>query len=251
MPRKQTNLIISLMFLLLFIVATPVSAQIELEYQNRGNRHEGIKPKPVSGYDIELISARVDYKEEVKQTPDRLKVRFYLERPSAVYLTVRELDYKHYYWMDNIQPSAPWQAGFGNFFEWPTKDVIQQLAGIQIYDLGVIARLEKPEPSKVEQVAPVILYHSQPSATVEGYLFTFKTNGDARLTCSVYKEGVVKPVFTTVLPRQRGGRPFTVRWVSSQAADGAYTLVLRGYFLDTNDPIDQTVRFNHQVVTKR
>jgi hypothetical protein len=43
-----------------------------LQYQDRGNRHEGIRPKPVSGYDIELISVRVDYKEESEQMPDHL-----------------------------------------------------------------------------------------------------------------------------------------------------------------------------------
>jgi hypothetical protein len=147
--------------------------------------------------------------------------------------------------MDKVQPSKPWQSGFDNAFEWPTRDVIQQLSGIQVYDLGVVARLEKPEPSKLEWVAPVIFYHSQLPTTIKGYLFTFRTNGDARLTCSLHKTGVSEPVFSQIFPRQRGGRPFTVRWDSSQGAEGAYTLVVRGYFLDTNAPIDQTVSFYH------
>ena len=38
-------------------------AQLDLQYQQRGDRYEGVKPKPVSGYDIELISVLADYQE--------------------------------------------------------------------------------------------------------------------------------------------------------------------------------------------
>jgi len=217
-----------------------------LQYQNRGNRYEGIKPKPVSGYDIELISARVDYKEEAKQLPAQFKVQFYLERLSKVYLTARELDYKYYYWMDKVQSAQLWRPGFDNTFDWPTREVIQQLGQITMYELGVVARLDKPEPSQSERVAPVIFYYSHLPTVIIGYLFTFKTGGDARLTATVYKDGESEPLFTQILQRQRGGRPFTVRWDSSQAGHGVYTLVLRGYFLNTNSPIDQTVTFYHQ-----
>lgn len=246
---KRPSLITNFAFFLLFAWASAL-AQTHLQYQNRGNRHEGVKPKPVSGYDIELISVLVNYKEEIKQMPDRFKVKFYLERPSEVYLTVRELDYKHYYWVDKVQPAGSWQTGFQNVFEWPTQDVIQQLEELKMYDLGVVARLEKSKPSKVERVTPVIFYHSRLPSTMKGYLLTFKTNGDARLTCSVYREGEAGKVFTRVFRRQRGGRPFTVRWDSSTAAEGPYKLVISGYFLDTGDLIEQTVRFYHQPVLK-
>jgi hypothetical protein len=242
-----------MVFFLLLLLTTWCSsslAQTYLDYQDRGNRYEGIKLKPISGYDIELISVRVDYNEEGKQMPDRLKVRFYLKRTSDVYLTVRELDYKHYYWMDKAKPSKPWQQGFDNVFEWPTQEVLQQLDDLKMYDLGTIARLKKPEPSKMEKVAPVILYHSRFPSTIKGYLFTFKTNGDARLTCSFYREGEAKSLFKQRFPRQSGGRPFTVRWNSSQVSEGTYKLVVRGYFLNTNDPIEQFVQFYHQPVIK-
>lgn len=51
------------LLIILLVWVSAASAQVELQYQNRGNRYEGIKPKPVSGVDIELISARVDYQE--------------------------------------------------------------------------------------------------------------------------------------------------------------------------------------------
>jgi hypothetical protein len=220
--------------------------QVELQYQHRGNRYEGIKPKPVSGYDIELISVLADYRDEVRQMPDRLKVRFYLEQAAEVYLTVRELDYKYYYWMDKVRPPRPWRPGFDNVFEWPTGEVIRRLSDLAIYDLGVVARLDRPEPGKVERVAPVVLFDSRLPSSIQGYLFSFKTNGDARLSASVFREEVKEPVFQQSYPRLRGGRPFTIRWNCPQEREGAYRLVLSGYFLDTNEPVDQTVRFRHQ-----
>jgi hypothetical protein len=220
--------------------------QVDLQYQKRGDRFEGIKPKPVSGGDVELISALVDFRERVDSTPPRFRLRFFLERPQKVYLTVRELDYKHYYWLDQVQPKVPWQPGFENIFEWSTIDVIQKLNQLDMYDLGAVARLQKPTPSMVESVAPLIFYHSQAPHTIDGYLFTFKTNGDVRLTSSVYREGEAKALSTQIFRRQRGGRPFTVRWESSQAEKGYYRLMLEGYFLSSNDPINQTVRFFHQ-----
>ena len=106
--------------------------------------------------------------------------------------------------------------------------------------------MNKSEASKIEDVAPVILYHSKVPSTIKGYLFTFKTNGDARFTCSIYGEREEKPIFTSIFQRQRGGRPFTVRWDSKDAVKGPYKLVIKGYFLDNNIHLDQTVRFIHE-----
>ena len=175
-----------------------------------------------------------------------MKAQFYLAQLSQVHLTVRELDYRYYYWMDRVQPAQPWRLGFDNAFDWPTREVIQQLGQITMYDLGVVARLDKSVPSKSERVAPVIFYYSELPPVIKGYLFTFKAGDDARLTCAVYKDGESEPLFTQIFQRQRGGRPFTVRWDSAQAGQGSYRLVLRGYFLETNTPIDQTVTFYHQ-----
>jgi hypothetical protein len=148
--------------------------------------------------------------------------------------------------MDKVQPAEPWRPGFDNIFDWPTRDVIHQLGKINMYDLGVVARLGNTDPSVAERVAPVIFYHSQVPANVLGYVFTFKTNGHARLTCEVYDEASVKPVFTHHIHRQPGGTAFTVRWDSSQAAEGSYRLVVRGFFLENNRRINQTVSFYHQ-----
>jgi len=245
---KSRNLFMYFTSFFIFSWANWTFTQVNLQYQYRGNRYEGIKPKPISGYDIELISARVDYKEQVKQMPKQLRIKFYLKDSIDVHLIVRELDYKHYYWMDKVQPSKSWRHGFDNTFSWPTQDVIQQIAGLKMYDLAVVARLNRPEPSKVEEIAPVIYYHSHFPKIINGYLFTFKTNGDACLICSIYKDGETKALSTSIFRRQRGGRPFTIRWNSSNALESTYKLVIKGYFLENNNPIDQIVYFNHKPI---
>jgi hypothetical protein len=147
MNSYKSRLMMSLMLCLLVVWASSTLAEMHLQYRKRGNRFEGIRPKPVSGYDIELLSARVDYKEEGTQMPERFKVEVYLAQPSQVHLTVRELDYKYDYWRDKFQPAKPWQPGFDNVFDWPTREVIQQLGKINMYDLGVVARLGNTNPS--------------------------------------------------------------------------------------------------------
>lgn len=229
----------------LLLISLPVLAD-DLEYQNRGNRYEGIKHKPISGYDIELISAIADYKEPVTYFPARFRIKLYLNRAENVFLTIRELDYKHYYWMDKIKPATSWKSGFDNMFSWPTKTVIQNLESLNLYDLGVVARLGQPEPRQKEDIAPLILYHSKLPTEVTGYLFTFKTSNDARLSASVHKHVSAEAIFTQNFLRQPANRPFTVHWNSSGIAEGDYTLIVGGFFLNTSDEIMQTLHFYHQ-----
>ncbi len=182
MRLQHASLVIHAVLLFSLVGASCVCAETRSQYQDRGNRHEGIKGKPVSGSDVELISARVNYTDEVQQVPLRLKVKFYLVQPSEVYLTVRELDNTYYYWMDNVRPAKPWQSGFGNVFAWPTQDVIQTLEQLKMnpYGLGVVARLGDSEPRMKERVAPVIFYHARFPAVVKGYLFTLRTSDTPR-----------------------------------------------------------------------
>lgn len=68
---------VKLLFLILLISSQAVWADTNLDYQNRGDRFEGVKPKPVSGYDIEVISVLADYQEPATQLPDQLRIGFY------------------------------------------------------------------------------------------------------------------------------------------------------------------------------
>ncbi|GAB1724420.1 MAG: hypothetical protein GDA65_03805 [Nitrospira sp. CR1.1] len=244
MTAKLTQ---KLFALLLLLVPLSLWAASDLDYQNRGDRFEGVRPRPVSGYDIEVISALVDYHEPAEQLPDQLRVAFYLQGQAPVHLTVREQDYRLYYWLDRVKPAKDWQAKSVNEFTWPTGAVLRQLdQKLNLYELGVLIRLRKDTPASVEDIAPAILYHARPPEKVGGYLFTMKTNGDARLSCKVYREGEPAELMAQTFRRNPGGRPFTVRWDAGGAQEGYYRLVCNGYFLDTSQPLQQTVRFFHR-----
>jgi hypothetical protein len=229
-------------------LCAPLAWAQDLAYQKRANRSEGIKAKPVSGFDIELLSAQVDYPETVEKLGEHFYARFFLERPMRVFLTVRELDYKHYYWLDNIEPKGNWQAGFDNVFDWPTKDVIGRLTDLTINDLGTVARLESPQPRAIEKVAPVIFYQSQYPREISGYRFAFKLRADAKIKAMIYPERGGDGIAVQSLASQRGGRPFWIKWDATNPSppEGAYKLIVSGYMLSTNDPLNQVVLFHHQ-----
>ena len=234
--------------LLCVSLCCPLGWAQDLAYQKRANRSEGIKAKPVSGFDIELLSAQVDFAEPTDKLQERFYARFFLERPAPVFFTVRELDYKHYYWLDNIEPRGNWRTGFDNVFDWPTKDVISQLPGLTINGLGTVARLDSPQPRAIERVAPVIFYQSQYPAEVKGYRFAFKLRGDAKIKAMIYPENGGEGILVQSLAPQRGGRPFWIKWdaTSPSVSRGAYKLVVSGYMLNSNDPLNQVVHFHHQ-----
>lgn len=244
---------LSLVILMVAMWPTTSLAQRAVEYQERSYAFEGVKPSPVSGFDIELLSARVNYYDQPDKIGDRLQIRFFLDNPRPVFLVVREIDPKYYYWLDKVKPKTEWIAGFENVFDWPTTEVIRELGGLKPNDLGIVARLDKREPSAVETVAPVLFYQSQYPTQVNGYLFTFGLRDDAKVRGVIYEETKGAIVFSQDVGRQRGGRPFTLKWdlTTAPAPTGQYRLVLSGYTLSTNDPISQIVRFIHMPMTKQ
>lgn len=223
-------------------------AQTDLEYQDRGNWYEGRKAKPVSNLNVELLSARVQHGEDLSRLGEQLGLRFFLKEAADVHIFVREVEYRHYYWLDRIRPAMPWKPGYDNVFEWPARKVMGHLRDFSPANLGVVVRLGKATPSVVEKVSPAVLYQNAMPSRVAGYLFTFRLNDDARVTATFYGEGSDEVLHRLVLPRQAGGRAFTVRWDLPQEGvpEGSYKLVLGGYFLDTNKPVAQTVSFHHQ-----
>jgi len=244
MARKFAQAVISIVLL-----SMPLAlwADSNLDYQNRGAHYEGVRPKPVSGYDIEVISVLADYLEPATQLPHQLRVGFYLQSQTPVHLTVREQDYRLYYWLDKVKPAKGWRAKSVNEYTWPTAPVLRQLdQKLNLYELGVLIRLGRETPAENEEIAPAILYHEQPPDKIGGYLFTMKTNGDARLSCKVFRGREQTELMTQAFRRIPGGRPFTVRWDAERAPEGQYALVCNGYFLDTNQPLRQTVRFFHR-----
>jgi hypothetical protein len=247
-----------LILILSFLNASPsfLWAQLDLQYQSRsqeqlGNWKEGVKPKPVSAGNVELISVLADYQEPAASEtfPNPLKLQFYLDHTHDVFLTVRELDYRTYYWLDKVQPDRPWEKGFQNVFAWPTDPVLQQLTPkLDLYDLGVLIRLDADSTSSVERVAPGVLYHSMPPSKIDGYFFTLKTGEDARLMATIIQEATGKEVETLTFRRKRAGRPFTIHWEAKDAEPGLYKLDITGFSLSTNQTLSKEIHFFHQPV---
>ncbi len=232
--------------LLGLVCALPALAD-PYDYAKRKHRSEGILPQPVSGGDITLISARVA-PVGGPATPGRMRLSFYLPEQEAVRVTVRELDNRFYYWMDQVDPPTPWRPGRTNSFQWPTKDVLQWLytRGLSPEDLGAIVRLAAEDtPSARERVAPALLSGDDAAVTPRGYLFTFKSNLPARLTCSLYADPGTIAVWSKDFHRVSAGRPFTCQVPLAGLQTGDHRLELVGYSLDTNARIRQQVRFFH------
>jgi len=231
-------------------------AQLDLQYQSRsqdqlGRWKEGVKPKPVSGLNVELISVLADYQEPVSSGnfPNAVKLQFYLDDEHAVYLTVRELDYRTYYWLDKVQPARSWETGFQNIFAWPTDPVLQQLTPkLGLYELGALVRLDAESTSSIERVAPGVLYHKDAPSKIEGYFFTLKTGEDARLLASITQKATGKEVERQIFRRKRAGLPFTIHWDAKDAEPGSYKLDISGFSLSTNQPLSKEIHFYHQPI---
>ena len=235
---------------LVFLGAPPsLRAQLDLQYQQRGDRYEGVKPKPVSGYDIELISVLADYQEphEAEGFPKRVTLRFYLAGDEVVHLTVRELDYRAYYWLDRVKPAEPWEQGFQNVFVWPTDPVLSQLRPkLDLYEIGALVRLNSATSSTIENVAPAVLYHTELPDQIEGYRFTMKTGEDARLMATIIQQDTGQEMDVQKFRRKRAGRPFTIQWKTKDASPGLYALKITGFSLSTNQSITKEIHFYHQ-----
>jgi len=232
-----------------FIPRSVVSARrsIEvspLEYQDRGDRYEGLKLKPLSASTIELISATTEYADG-NQIPDYLRLRFYLDQENTPFITVRELEPKHFYWMDKIRPHEPWRGGAENEFAWPTKDVIVHLNGLRPSDLAIVARLDRPLASAEERVVPVALYHTHVPTSIRSYIFGFRSSGFASVGVAVSSDRALttKPL---IQKRAWPNRPFTISWDGANHPEGWYKLLLDGRFPDNGQTVRQSVSFYHK-----
>lgn len=88
MYLRKMSMMLSVSFLVLFTSTFMVWADIW--YQARGNEDtgyysEGISPKPVTEPYIELLSVLVAHKREAEQTPDWLRLKFYLPEPALLF----------------------------------------------------------------------------------------------------------------------------------------------------------------------
>lgn len=236
--------------ILLILIALPLLAQYDpkLQYQNRGNRHEGLKPKPVSGYAVELLSALVDHREPTPAWPQVLRLRFYLPAAEPAYILVRQPRPRTtYYWLDKVVPASPWHTRAFNEFSWETATVLRNLPKMTVEDLGAVVRLGREEGAQKESIAPAALFHTQPPTTASSYRFILKTLRAAQVICKIYHGN--KEVFLRPQNSEKAGSPFTVRWATQGQPDGEYRLVLSGYF-DDNTQLAKKIVFYHRASWK-
>ena len=178
---------------LLCTLLPAIAAADRYDYQERGDRREGIRPKPVSGNDIELVSVRADPPPAPTGRPEAMTLAFFLPADLPVHITVRERDYRFYYWLDRVRPGSPWRPGVVNRYRWQTRTVLDWLLdrGLKPADLGVVVRLGDGRPSADERVAPALLVPvgaelgTSSGSAVQHWRFSFKTNLPANLACEL------------------------------------------------------------------
>ena len=126
-----------------------------------------------------------------------------------------------------------------------TGEVVSRLNDSKPSDLGIVARLGKSTPSVNEVVAPAMFY--QPPVLARRPDIRSRSCG-RRCRDGDHLSRSRRPRSLPSARRLSGGHPFTVKWPSPPALKpaGRYRVVLSGYFLDTNKPIQQTVTFYHQ-----
>ncbi len=244
--KKAVDLVLLAAFALPLTAQSPAS----VTYQNRGRYNEGTRTEPSTGpAGLDLIAALVDYEEPSATLPPRFRAQFYLPSQGQVDVTIREIRPVYFYWLDEVKPDSPWRPGAQNRFEWPTATVIRALnwgaAPLTLAQLGATVRVGRVYPGEVEQVAPVVLYHSRPPASVDGYRFVFRPAAQMRLRFQVFKGDSGNPLgmqeFGSVLAEQ----PHEVDWKAQNWQDGWYRLVVSGYTLSSNVRVDKIVRFYH------
>jgi hypothetical protein len=215
-----------------------------LQFQNRGDRFEGVRTIPVGGSDVELLSALVDHQVRPDTSwGERVALRFYLPQPEEVFITVRQLRARStHYWLDRVR--GTWQPGRVNEYSWPTGPVLQRLPDVRFEDLGTTIRIGRDDPlARTERVLPAVFFTQRPTGPTLAYRFALKTNGRARVTAVVYASNV--ELYRRPDNWEQAGSPFTIVWNVGQAREGWYRLVLTGYF-DNNAPLAKEVVFYHR-----
>ena len=237
--RRSRTVVVGLAILGVAAVAWASSGP--LDYRLRTDRYEGVLPKPISGYGIELLGAMVE-SQQGAALPETLALSFFLPSQEAAYITVREREPRKYYWLDRLYPNQ-WRGGTTNVFRWPASEVLQPL-GLATDELVALARLSADAPQGYERVAPVFLGAS-PGTEIGAYRFTLKLRSTSMLSYQLYGPGTTEPIVSEPRRRRAGRAPFQVRWNVQDAPEGLYRLVFEGFVLEGQAPLDLTVDFYH------
>lgn len=230
----------------LFLAAF-AAAQVELNYAPRGDRSEGVRTTLVSGYDLELLSARIGPADAFAPVApaawgDQARLRFFVPGPGDVFITVRQLRPRSTnYWLDNVK--RRFEPGVPNEYTWPTQEVLRRLRDVGPVDLGVTVRLGRGTPSRSERVVPSMLDDTA-GAGDRAYWFWLKTNGRATVSAVISRDGAEH--FRQPPATRLAGEPFLVRWAPGSRAEGWYTLTVSGSVAGQGEPLFKEVEFYHR-----
>lgn len=215
-----------------------------LIYRDRGSRYEGTKPKPIGGYEVELLGAVVEPL-PMADFPDRAAISFFLERDEPVHFLIREREPKEYYRLDQVKPTSPWRPRTTNTFAWPSGEVLRPL-GLGPADLLFLVRLGADKPRSRERVAPVLLEPAAGGRKISGYRFTFRLQSTAKTRHAVYGPGSTDPLQPmTPYSKRAADTPFEISWSAEGRPEGTYLLVLESYFTADNVRLRQEVELFH------
>jgi hypothetical protein len=246
--RVQVLLVVLLLFLNSF---STVYAD-DLDYRPRGaapNEYfEGRSPNRVSGADVELLSAQIEdftVKKRAIEMPPEIRVRINLPKfvdTTNVELEVREIVQRQYYRMKLTKHD--WHTA--DEFAWPTATVVQK-AGVELANLGAVARINDKKNERSQWIAPVVFIHNSSPTRADTYLFKFKIAKQAStLKCSIYNDKL-ELIVSEKFDKQRGNTPFAFMWPSTNSPWGKYQLLATGVFSDGSS-FEYSALFDHQPI---
>lgn len=212
---------------------------------DRGNRYEGRIEIPVGRPDLELLSFvgfREPFNDEVI-----LRVRFFLPRPSEVFIQGRELQEQKQYWMES--KPATWKAGAWNEFgPWPTREVISR-DGTPWWNLGVLIRL-RTQTTNGGEVVPAFVYHGDLPGSVTKYTVHLRPNATLRkVTYTLYRIAQrerIQVKSSTISGSLIAGNPFSLTFHVQDLPEGSMSLHIQGAFKNRVGGPVREYRFYHK-----
>ena len=228
-----------------------------LQYQRRGHRDEGLRTVAVGGFDVELMSARIEPTPSAtafnppkgRAWKEHLVARFFVPELGPALLRIRQTrSQSGYYWLTFPTRSEPalasaWKAGRTNEYAWPTADVLANLREVTLDDLGALVTFGESASTNIQHALPVGLFDQEPIEVATAYRFTFRAPRKVNVSATITRDG--PPLLTRARTWEEADSPFTVRWAPANAPDGWYKLALTGFF-DNNAPLNREVRFYHR-----
>ncbi len=169
----------------------PVGGQ-DLTWRDRDNRFEGLKEVPNGKRDYEVL-AFFGYDQVNTPSPDgNLHLMFYLPPGGHSQVNVKELHSDTQYEAEfKANKLKPYGENWWTATKWPIAEVIKP-AHVDVRNLGVLIHVnDTPVPG---EIAPAVLYTSQPPSQIRQYVLYFVSNRELRhLSCIVTQENLRKP----------------------------------------------------------